>query len=389
MFKTVTLVVVVLAIVFASLAAARKPKWDQLTPEYSYEQYLADLGKPAPSPDTYALRKSLFERNLRTVLAHNAAGRSWQMGVNEFSDWSDLEFKRMLGYKKYPDSVVRELHAKPYVRAHQLRAPKAERPIPPALDYRNALPAILTTVKDQGMCGSCWAHASTEVMESHYAMATGQLYVLSQGAVTQCAPNPNQCGGTGGCEGSIAELAYDWVMQAGGLEQVWSYPYTSYSGTTGTCQKHGAGPRVAKFSGYTTVRSNDQTHFVDALVYAGPLAVNVQASNWQNYEAGVFSGCDYAQNISIDHVVVAVGYGREFRNDKFVDYFLIRNSWNAGWGDDGYIKLLKTSPAQCGWNVQAQNGVACRGQPSVEWVCGECGVLYSVTYPNALVPPSN
>ena len=48
--------------------------------------------------------------------------------------------------------------------------------------------------------------------------------------MAMCAPNPNSCGGTGGCAGSTAELAFEYVSGSKGLAQEFQYPYTSYYG---------------------------------------------------------------------------------------------------------------------------------------------------------------
>jgi cathepsin L len=69
----------------------------------------------------------------------------------------------------------------------------------------------------------CWAFASTETLESHVAIATKQLMVLSPQNLVSCSANPDHCGGTGGCEGSVAELAYDYV-KANGMATEWTYP---------------------------------------------------------------------------------------------------------------------------------------------------------------------
>lgn len=63
----------------------------------------------------------------------------------------------------------------------------------------------------QGMCGSCWAHAGVETIESALFLATGKMLILSPQQTLECTPNPQTCGGSGGCEGATAELAFQWA----------------------------------------------------------------------------------------------------------------------------------------------------------------------------------
>ena len=71
-------------------------------------------------------------------------------------------------------------------------------------DWRDRQPSILTPVKNQGKCGSCWTFASVSTLESHWAIATGNLENFSEQQIASCAENVHHCGGTGGCEGGIS-----------------------------------------------------------------------------------------------------------------------------------------------------------------------------------------
>lgn len=136
-------------------------------------------------------------------------------------------------------------------------------PHPTELDWRAK--GVVTPVKNQGECGSCWTFASTETIvtflilrapatatvtnylqtscylfflsaqESHAAIATGRLEELSEQFILDCTPNPKQCGGTGGCAGGTAELAYARLKTLGGIPSEWTYPYTSGTGVAGRC----------------------------------------------------------------------------------------------------------------------------------------------------------
>jgi len=91
--------------------------------------------------------------------------------------------------------------------------------------------------------------------------------------------------------------------------------------------------------------ANDYDSLLNAVATVGPVAVAVDASTWHNYESGIFNGCDYNANIDVNHVVVLEGYGHD---DVLGDYWLIRNSWGTGYGENGYIRLARESVQTCG-----------------------------------------
>lgn len=94
-----------------------------------------------------------------------------------------------------------------------------------------------------------------------------------------CAPNPQKCGGTGGCEGSTAELAFEYLSGSGGLQQEYSYPYISYYGQDYPCAIPGSeGTPVATINGYVELPQNNYTALMNAVATVGPVAINVDAS---------------------------------------------------------------------------------------------------------------
>merc|ERR1711957_787076 len=91
-------------------------------------------------------------------------------------------------------------------------------------DWRD-VDGVVTPVKDQGSCGSCWAFSAAETLESHLAIATGKAVPkLSPQQIVDCAPNPDHCGGTGGCDGSTQPLAFNYT-QAVGITTESEWPY--------------------------------------------------------------------------------------------------------------------------------------------------------------------
>jgi cathepsin L len=294
------------------------------------------------------------------------------MGVNQFTDMTDDETKGYRGLKK---GLV--------YRSHFLRGEvEPQLPLPPNMKLRASLPdnvdwrknGIITAVKNQASCGSCWSFGSAEGIESMWAQYTKKLTVLSEQNILDCTPNPHHCGGTGGCGGGTAELAYDKIKQIGiATEQ--AYPYISGSGRNYPCKTNV--PYFANITGYVSIATNQQDPLLDALANVGPLVINVEASSWMGYRSGVFDGCNQ-KNPDIDHVVQLVGYGTD---TKYGDYWLLRNSWGGSWGESGYIRIKREKTPRCGIDLHPADGTGCDNGPPTVTVCGTCGILYDNVYP--------
>lgn len=303
---------------------------------------------------------------------HNRAGHSWKMGINQFSDLTEEEFKtiHLNGYTNLLQpggSAIRK-------RNHHINVAD----LPKEVDWREK--GVITEPRNQGSCGSCWAFAALHQIESYVKINSGELVELSAQQITSCTPNPLKCGGTGGCYGSIPQLAYSYI-QLFGLATEEDYGYTSGSfGSTGSCDFDPVKTKpYATLRGFESLPRNDQDAILDHLANKGPLAVAVAASGWGSYFGGVFDGCKFDRNIEINHAVQLVGYG----TDEFEgDYWVIRNSWGKSWGEDGFMRLKRTPSIECGTNYSPLSGTACVDDGVEEQhVCGQCGILFDTNYP--------
>jgi len=314
----------------------------------------------------YIERQQIFEKNLGDIKTHNSNPLfTWKKGVNKFTDQTQEEFKLLLGLNKPLLYLQKELYNGPYYEPGSLD-------VPISMDWRDK--GIMTAVKDQGKCGSCWTFGTAETIESYYALKYMTIMDLSEQQILDCTPNPNDCGGTGGCGGGTAQLAMDRIMAMGGITTEWLYPYTSYFGNAEACKymNNRTQSPFTQLSSWIRVAENDQDAVINALATVGPLIINVDASSWSKYESGIFDGCNQT-NPDINHVVELVGYGQ--------DYWTVRNSWTTGWGEMGYIRLKKDTVVTCGIDKNPQDGDICNGGPKTVQVCGTCGVVYDVTFP--------
>lgn len=214
--------------------------------------------------------------------------------------------------------------------------------------------------------------------------------MLSPQQLVSCSPNPKHCGGSGGCDGSTQELAFAYTETAG-LSLDASYPYT---GTTGTCDATKVQPAV-KNDGYVFLPVNNYTSLLSAVATVGPVAISIAASSldFQLYGGGVYDGkgCGWVE----DHAVGLVGYGTQpaaggggREAAAAMQYWIVRNSWGAGWGDGGYMYLARFGEGQepCGQDQSPCDGSACEGAACKKAItlCGACGVLSDSSYPTGV-----
>jgi len=212
------------------------------------------------------------------------------------------------------------------------------------------------------------------------AIATGKLFDLSVNQLAFCAPNPDSCGGTGGCRGSTGELAMDYIVSAGFYQEFQQgYAENAYRGINQNCTIP-AGKPVAAIKGYVELPSNNYTALMNAVATVGPVAVSVDASKWSSYSSGIYSA-PLGTSPDIDHLVVLVGYGQDETSGQL--YWLVRNSWNPNWGENGYIRLLRSPDDEnnCAMDSTPQDGLACSGDTAPVKVCGTSGILYDSVYP--------
>jgi C1A family cysteine protease len=152
----------------AGSALARTTPADlaQANYEYSLETLMEEfnLSYTADELDT---RRAILQDNLAKIQAHNEAGTSsYVMGVNRFAAMTSAEFKAYYsGYAKSARKPVEDFEAAD-LSAH---VPVSD--LPASLDWREK--NVVSPVKDQAACGSCWAFSATETLESNVAINTG------------------------------------------------------------------------------------------------------------------------------------------------------------------------------------------------------------------------
>lgn len=178
----------------------------------------------------------------------------------------------------------------------------------------------MTPVRSQSGCGSCWAFTAMGAWEGAYNVFYGGAPDTSEQQVLTCAS-------AGTCQGGWWDPVYAWMMGTA----VGTEAQTPYTASDGPCLAHPPATSKVATWGFVTAKWEIPSvpQLKQALVANGPLAIAVRATPaFQAYTSGVFN-----ENAAgaINHGVVLVGW------DDSKQAWRIKNSWNTGWGEQGYM----------------------------------------------------
>ncbi|KAL2926204.1 putative cysteine protease RD21B [Bienertia sinuspersici] len=304
-----------------------------------YESWLVQHRKNYNALGEKEKRFEIFKDNLKFIDNHNSDdSQTYKLGLNKFADLTNDEFKSVyLGKKK--SSMLSSTKTK--VKSDRYLFKEGDE-LPKSVDWREK--GAVPEVKDQGQCGSCWAFSTIAAVEGINQIVTGDLLSLSEQELVDCDTSYNS-----GCDGGLMDYAFEFIINNGGIDTESDYPYKARDGT---CDQYRKNAKVVTIDGYEDVPENDEKALQKAVAHQ-PVSVAIEAggSSFQFYQSGVFTGSCGAD---LDHGVAAVGYGTD-ENGK--DFWIVRNSWGAEWGENGYIRMernvknLKTG--KCGIAVEA------------------------------------
>ncbi|KAK4483691.1 hypothetical protein RD792_010892 [Penstemon davidsonii] len=282
----------------------------------SFVRFAHRYGKRYEDVEEIQRRFEIFSENLRMIRSHNRKGLSYTMGVNEFADITWEEFRRhRLGAAQNCSATTRGSHKLTHVV------------LPESKDWRET--GIVSPIKNQGHCGSCWTFSTTGALEAAYAQAFGKSISLSEQQLVDCAGAFNNFG----CHGGLPSQAFEYIKYNGGLDTETAYPYT---GKNGHCKysSENVGVQVLDSVNITLGAEDELKH---AVAFVRPVSVAFEVvSGFRAYKSGVFTSTTCGNSpMDVNHAVLAVGYGVE----NGIPYWLIKNSWGADWGDEGYFKM--------------------------------------------------
>jgi len=267
-------------------------------------------------------RYNYFKSQVLEIIAHNKnPTKTWRRTITKFTG---LTLKELEGF-----AIMEPQNCSATNGVSALGLTN----VPDFFDWREA--GVVTPVKDQGKCGSCWTFSTTGALEANWAIYKNSTSpLLSEQQLVDCAGDFNNHG----CNGGLPSQAFQYIQAAGGLETEVDYPYKAVNGT---CSFDASKVAASAYFGSTNISAGDEQALLEAVLNVGPVSIAFQVTgDFKDYAGGVYVGetCQSGPE-TVNHAVLAVGFGHDSYSK--LDYWIVKNSWTQTWGEEGYFRIQR------------------------------------------------
>ncbi len=233
----------------------------------------------------------------------------------------------------------------------------------------------VTSVKDQGACGSCWTFATMGSVESRWLVTGYGTYDLSEN-------NLKECHGFlwGGCAGGNEEMATAYLSRDSGPIAESADPY---SPADGSCTS-GLTPVAYITDAYFLPKdANTIKDFV--LNYGGVYTTMYYGDAYYNASNYTYY---YGGTKSINHAVLIAGWDDSKTTANGTGAWIIKNSWGTSWGENGYFYVSYNDKKILSYNAFWPNRMGYDPNAAIyqyDYVGGVSAAGYGNNYAHGLV----
>jgi cathepsin F len=259
---------VLLAIALSMVVCLEKASDEKVFEQF--QNFMHQHGKSYKTIEEFKDRFEIFKQNYKKIEMHqmmlhkDGKEPTYEMGVTQFFDMTPAEFAK--AYLTLDISHMQRLKS----QAEAVKPTYSEGQAPLNWDWREQ--GKVSPVRNQGMCGSCWAFSAIGNIESVFAKKTGQVIQFSEQQLVDCDKKDQ------GCNGGLMEDAFKYLQTTGVMSEE-SYKYTAKKGDC----KYDESKALAKVTGYKYASSQDENVIKQFLYENGPLAIAINATPLQFY----------------------------------------------------------------------------------------------------------
>ena len=271
------------------------------------------------------------KHSLQTRAARHTNYPGLVLGWTSMSDKLPHELRRNLALRTGLHKRLERKHDESMLRGSRL-------PSYPPIDWRRYNGRkYVSAVKDQGLCGCCFAFSAAGVLE-YWSVKDHPHRAVPSVSAQECMDCSSISGDNLGCDGGLME----YIFERAKTHAVPSEHQFPYQAKHKSCPRF-AVPSMVKVHRYGTMSIDqmpDIEKFMEHLLHRfGPISVGVDTNNevFLDYRDGIIRGSMCGKEI--DHAVLIVGFTK--------DAWIVKNSWGPYWGRDGYFLLEKGTNA-CG-----------------------------------------